>query len=276
MALNNAVKEMKYLFLRFLPGYSVYKHVKKNVKNKLKDIDHVLRYDLLSYSLRRGYIDNFFLESVKALSPERLVLDIGGKKKNKRGTFNIENYSIKVLYANITPKDVPDVLTDAHHLPFKNQSFDAVICAEVLEHVREPVVVMKEVYRVLNGEGVFLATVPFLVAFHADPWDYGRYTETFWKTYLAEIGFINIVIEKQGLFWSVLFDICRELLYYHIIYRDRLKSWYMRYSLYRILQWGKKKALQIDSLPNKEMYPFYCRFTTGFSIIASKPKIDNK
>src|SRR3972149_3217877 len=50
------------------------------------------------------------------------------------------------------------LVSDAHRLPFKDQSFDAVFALEVLEHVFEPVKVLQEIKRVLkkDGYGVFL------------------------------------------------------------------------------------------------------------------------
>ena len=47
---------------------------------------------------------------------------------------------------------------DAHNLNFKNQEFNAIFILEVLEHVHDPLVVLKEARRILkkNGYGVFL------------------------------------------------------------------------------------------------------------------------
>jgi len=48
---------------------------------------------------------------------------------------------------------------DAHKLPFKDGEFDVSILSEILEHVRDPVQVLKEARRVVKEE-VFI-TVPF-------------------------------------------------------------------------------------------------------------------
>lgn len=44
----------------------------------------------------------------------------------------------------------------AELLPFKNESFDAVYCFDVLEHVNDPVVALKEMRRVLKKDGTLL------------------------------------------------------------------------------------------------------------------------
>ncbi len=51
-------------------------------------------------------------------------------------------------------------VADALHLPFADQSFDKVICSEVLEHIPDYDSVLKEIKRVLKPGGVFCASVP--------------------------------------------------------------------------------------------------------------------
>ena len=47
-----------------------------------------------------------------------------------------------------------------YELPFKNNSFDAVICSEILEHLDNEAAALKEIYRILRPQGVFLISVP--------------------------------------------------------------------------------------------------------------------
>lgn len=42
---------------------------------------------------------------------------------------------------------------DAHDLPFEDESFDVVYCRYLLEHVREPLLVLQEMHRVLKSGG---------------------------------------------------------------------------------------------------------------------------
>lgn len=100
-------------------------------------------------------------------SREGLVLNIGsGNSPRQDGVVNVDMMD----YENV------DIVCDIHDLPFQDKSIDAVMSLAVLEHVREPAVVLKEVHRVLKTGGRVFSVVPFMQPFHASPRDYQRYT----------------------------------------------------------------------------------------------------
>lgn len=51
-------------------------------------------------------------------------------------------------------------VTDGRFLPFAEESFDKVICSEVLEHIPDYLAVLKEIVRVLKTGGVLAVSVP--------------------------------------------------------------------------------------------------------------------
>jgi len=65
---------------------------------------------------------------------------------------------------------------DGQVFPFENDSYDAVLCNQVLEHIFEPNIFLKEISRVLKKGGLLLLTVPFVWDEHEQPYDYARYT----------------------------------------------------------------------------------------------------
>ncbi len=74
-------------------------------------------------------------------------------------------------------------------LPFRDATFDAAICTEVLEHVPDARLVLQELARVLRPDARLLVSVPFIFHYHADPEDYFRWTLTGLKTELVRAGF---------------------------------------------------------------------------------------
>ncbi len=52
------------------------------------------------------------------------------------------------------------ILTDAHYLPFKDNSFSFVVMSEVIEHLENPTKVLVEIKRVLRTKGRLLIQTP--------------------------------------------------------------------------------------------------------------------
>lgn len=105
---------------------------------------------------------------------------------------------VSKLYKNTTYK--PDILSDVTSIPVQSKHFDTAIMFEVLEHLPNPSLALKEVHRILKKEAYFIATVPFMYPIHDAEYDYGRYTEVLLRKMMQESGFKKIVIEPQGTF----------------------------------------------------------------------------
>ena len=223
----------------------------------------------LHYSLRRHFVDEFNLRHVHKLPAGSWVLDLGGNKILKRGRFDIGLYDLRVFYANLSTAKRPDVQMDAAQVSFKDNSFDAVVCSELLEHVPDPAAVLREVHRVLRRGGTLLICVPFLVAIHQDPGDYGRYTDSYWRETLEAIGFERVAIERQGSYWSVLLDLVREQLVFKLESGRSTWGWAW-YLLGKATLKLRVWALTWEARQRWGEHPFYRNYTTGFGIVAVK------
>jgi len=71
---------------------------------------------------------------------------------------------IKPDYVNADIRHMADldVLCDMHNLPFQDESFSEVLLIDVIEHSSEPVIVLKEIYRVLEKSGELWLRCPDL------------------------------------------------------------------------------------------------------------------
>jgi len=219
----------------------------------------------LSYSVRRFYVDRFFIENIKLLPSGSEVLDIGGSKVNKRGLFNIADHKLEVKYLNISEKREPDILGDAANIAVKSNSFDGAILAEVLEHVINPETVLKEAHRILKKDGVLFITTPFLVQVHGDPDDYLRYTASWYKQTLTTIGFEVQLIERQGGFFSVLTNLLKN--YFN---QRPINSGWLNFSLRLVLKTLGGQFLDLDKKADGKGGTLLNGCATGYGIICLK------
>ncbi|SRR5579875_1190735 len=70
-----------------------------------------------------------------------------------------------------------DVVGDAHHLPFADEAFDAVITFNTFEHLREPKRAASEIHRVLKPGGKLILDTAFLQPVHEAPYHFYNTTE---------------------------------------------------------------------------------------------------
>jgi SAM-dependent methyltransferase len=223
----------------------------------------------LQYTLRRYFVDRFMACIAAQLPPRSRVLDLGGHKAAKRGEFDISRYNLQVLYANLTADKLPDVQSDAAALPFPSAGFDVVICAELLEHVPEPRRVVFEAARVLCPGGTLVITAPFLYPIHADPYDFGRYTDTYWRHVLSEAGFVVVRIEAQGLLFAIVAGLIKQTV-------DQVR---VPGTIGRLVRGAatvafvapvQAAAVALEQIPWVRGLPYIRAYTTGFGVVARR------
>ena len=219
------------------------------------------------HTLRRWHVDRFGFRFIGCYPPKTKALDIGGHKGKQQGEFDIQSYGFDRICFNITDSKGTDVLGDAIHLPFLNETMDLVVMSEVLEHIPDPRDVLNEVFRVLKPGGRATITIPFMYRIHGDPEDYGRYTEWYWKKYLPPIGFEIKHLQRQGRFFTVIFDSIRHALMISgpnpKSWKGKVLDWVFLKIIFKIFVWESKE--------DKSFQAFYSSFTSGFEIVVEKP-----
>ena len=131
----------------------------------LRSIHGLYHYN--RYRVAKKYIEE--AEGIFSENSEIRILDIGCNG----GTFTrqiikpnvkvvgIDIYSPFIYRANEVIGDKIDLVVGAaEYLPFRTNLFDMVICLEVLEHSRQPLKFINEVYRVLVPGGIVIIMVP--------------------------------------------------------------------------------------------------------------------
>ncbi len=164
---------------------------------------------LEKYTMFGDYEHTKWVEKQAAmLLPGSKILDIGAGSCRYRHLFNHCQYKAHD-FAKLEACDVGngygelDYISDIPHIPVENGSFDAILCTQVLEHVPEPVLAVKEFARILKPGGILLLTAPQRSGLHQAPYHfYGGYTAFWHKKFLPESGFEILSIEPNGGFFK--------------------------------------------------------------------------
>lgn len=98
------------------------------------------------------------------------MLDIGchsgkftyeiSKKIPKTKMYGIDISKEAIEYAKKNYKKISFKVARAEKLPFRNDAFDFITCLEVMEHIENPTLVLKEIKRVVKKSGQIIVLVP--------------------------------------------------------------------------------------------------------------------
>ena len=105
-----------------------------------------------------------------------------------------------------------DIVSDITSIPEPNESFDAIMCIEVLEHVPSPILAIKEFSRLLRSGGHLIITAPFCSLTHLAPYHfYSGFNKYFYQTHLPAHGFEIIELQENGNFFEYLAQEIRRI-----------------------------------------------------------------
>ncbi len=102
------------------------------------------------------------------------VLDVGCGEKPYRSWMPGAESWLGVDLAD--GPDVDVVIAAGEQWPVQEDGFDVVLCTQVIEHVGDPALTLREIARALAPGGTLLMTVPFTYNEHDRPHDYRRLT----------------------------------------------------------------------------------------------------
>lgn len=98
-----------------------------------------------------------------------------------------------------------DIVGDITDIPEEDESFDVVLCSEVLEHLPNPVEALKEFQRLLKKGGKLILTAPFCSLTHFAPYHYSSgFNSYFYEYHLQNLGFRLEEVTRNGNFFEYL------------------------------------------------------------------------
>jgi SAM-dependent methyltransferase len=96
-----------------------------------------------------------------------------------------------------------DMHYDGERFPLPDESFDTVLCVQVLEHTPNPHALMTEMARVLGQDGLLILSAPFSFRLHEEPHDYQRFSPHGLRELCTGAGFAIEEIAPHGNLWSL-------------------------------------------------------------------------
>jgi SAM-dependent methyltransferase len=151
-------------------------------------------------------------EVARELSSDAVVLDVGAGDAPYRELFEHTNYRTLEWHASEHEgAEGADILASADAVPVDDDSCDAVLLTEVLEHIPEPLAVLRELRRILRPGGRLVLTVPFVWQLHELPHDYYRFTDAGLRSLLDRAGFVDVEVHARNDCFTTVAQLLRNL-----------------------------------------------------------------
>lgn len=158
----------------------------------------------------------FVIESLASLQPHSRLLDAGAGSQQFRPFADHLDYvsqdfngyvgdlergfatgANEYIYGNT------DIIGDVWNIDAKDESFDAILCTEVLEHIPYPIETIAEFSRLLRQNGTLILTAPSNCLRHFDPFFFSSgYSDRWYEHILPKYGFEIISLQPVGDYFS--------------------------------------------------------------------------
>jgi SAM-dependent methyltransferase len=158
-----------------------------------KDTFHAERFEIMK----------FIKFASTQIKPSDVVLDAGSGNKQpyKQQSSHIRHKSTDIEQS---PNNAHMFLCLLDNIPKSDNTYDAIVCTQVLEHVQFPQKVIHEFYRVLKQDGKLFLTSPQRSEVYDAPYHFFNFTEYGLGSMFKQAGFnINFIRPNGGYFWNL-------------------------------------------------------------------------
>lgn len=150
-----------------------------------------------------------------------------------------------------------DIVADLNSgIPTESDYFDTILSTDVLEHIAQPDLMMREISRVLKPGGKLILTVPFFYWLHETPYDYFRYTEFSLRMFCEKNKMDILSLSPYGGALEVILDIIAKQI--------------PRFRFLSLVHFRLSKILMQSSLGQKISSKTAKKFPLGYCLVAQK------
>jgi ubiquinone/menaquinone biosynthesis C-methylase UbiE len=168
-------------------------------------------------SANESFRVNWLQNALKSIPNGFRILDAGAGEQQFKKYCTHLNY-VSQDFAQYKPDDLKsglqmaewdygtlDIISDIASIPEPDNSFDAIMCTEVFEHIINPREAITEFKRLLKPGGILIITAPFCSLTHFAPYHfYTGFNRYFYETALKDNGFDIEEITENGNFFEFL------------------------------------------------------------------------
>ena len=163
-------------------------------------------YFISRYQLRRALLN------INFKSPPHNVLDVGCGSMPYRDLFPSSACyeGLEIDQPRNRSNHLVTYFYNGTDFPISDNSFDVVLCSQVLEHCFTPDSLLCEISRVLRPGGYLILTIPFVWPEHEQPYDSQRYTSFGLRDLIDRSNYKTLHLEKTNVGLSALIQLTIE------------------------------------------------------------------
>lgn len=147
----------------------------------------------------------------------------------------------------------------------KNDSFDTVLCTDVLEHIYRPELLFSEMARVLKPNGHLILAVPFIYWVHDNPHDYHRYTHFKLEEFCSNNKLKVVELNTYGGLPEIIYDLVDKGYSYYNFPLKRIFYFFWR---------GVGAFLSKRNFVKRLSKSSTATFPMGYILVATKEKVE--
>lgn len=222
------------------------------------------------------YRENWLKNVLSEIPDGSIILDAGaGESRYKVFCEHLEYTSqdfaeydgagdLKGIQKDIRDYSALDIVSDITAIPVDDESFDVVMCIEVIEHLPNPIEALSELNRVLKPGGKLIITAPFASLTHYSPYHYATgFNKYFYEHHLMnELKFKSIDIKANGNYFEFLAQEIRRINTVSFKYSNRKTNLFTKLAINVVLNFLKNSS--INDKGSEDLLNF------GYNVISIK------
>lgn len=193
------------------------------IKTLLVNEWHIAEDRIIGEKNTCWYIDNsmarheWVIRKLKEIPDGKILLDAGGGEMRYKKYCRHLKY-ISQDFGKYIPSEEQeglnpdtwdtskiDIISDITEIPLEDSAVDIILCTEVFEHIKNPILALKEFSRLLKKGGTLLLTAPFCSLTHFAPYFFTSGFSKYWyEENFKEYGFEIEEITANGNYFDYL------------------------------------------------------------------------